>query len=726
MCGIVASVHLPPVPGRAPNSNGTNGTSTSTPSPSPDTLRSQLQQAAAKLRHRGPDAEGVWLAPGGGVGLGHSRLSIVDLSHGGDQPLHSDDGRVHAVVNGEIYDHDAIRARLARDHGYVFGGTSDSEVALALYKVYGAPAFLERMRGEFAFVIHDERDGRTIAGRDRFGIKPLFWTITGSGGGGRRLLLASECKAFLPLGWESEWDVPSLFDASAMSGDKFVFKGVRKILPGYWMEVDKHGEIKHHEYWDVNYRDKREVETRTMEEMIEGVRERLIEAVRLRLRADVPVGIYISGGIDSSAIAGIVAKLVREEGVKLGTRDPTERISCFSIKFPSASGFDESDIAARTAEWLGVSIEKIDMDEAALARHFADAVYHNEHHHYDLNTVGKFALSTLPRRSGVPVVVTGEGADELFAGYPFLPDSFTDADSAMPHTALAREGELRAQIQRLMASGMTDILAAKGFFADRGDAAAAPRLYLGAYPGPHSGLFAPWIAEEAREGAVAAGKPKAAAAAVVTARKVRDEWHSLHGALYHYIKGPLSNMILACLGDRCEMAHSVEGRPPFLDHKLTEYVAGLPPSVKVSFGPRGQQQQQQQEEKEDGAKLAGWELTEKWILREAARPFLTPELYERRKHPYSAPLAWPRGGPIHEMLEGLLTDEAVAALGFVDGGAVRRALEAGFGDGADARAFRILLIVASWVVIGQRFGVKTARREDWPGLGVSAWARQGL
>ncbi|EJT72258.1 hypothetical protein GGTG_09124 [Gaeumannomyces tritici R3-111a-1] len=510
-----------------------------------------IHQAAAKLRHRGPDAEGVWLAPGGGVGLGHSRLSIVDLSHGGDQPLHSNDGRVHAVVNGEIYDHDAIRARLARDHGCVFGGTSDSEVALALYKVYGAPAFLEHMRGEFAFVIHDERDGRTIAGRDRFGIKPLFWTITGSGGGGRRLLLASECKAFLPLGWEPEWDVLSLFDASAMNGDKFVFKGVRKILPGYWMEVDKHGEIKHHEYWDINYRDKREVETRTVEEMIERVRERLIEAVRLRLRADVPVGIYLSGGIDSSAIAGIVAKLVREEGVKLGTRDPTERISCFSIKFPSASGFGESE---RTAEWLGVSIEKIDMDEAALARHFADAVYHNEHHHWDLNTVGKFALPTLPRRSGVPVVVTGEGADELFAGYPFLlPDSFTDADGAMPHTALAREGELRVQIQRLMASGMADILAAKGFFADRGDAAAAPRFYLGA--------------------------------------------------------------------------------------------------VKMSFGPRGQQQQQQQRQEEveevvvdaaasksswwgslleglgedQGAKLAGWELTEKWILREAARPFLTPE-----------------------------------------------------------------------------------------------------
>lgn len=268
MCGIVASVRLPPVAaGQAATSNGTADDASSH---DPETLRSQLQQAVAKLRHRGPDAEGVWLAPAGDVGLGHSRLSIVDLSHDGDQPLHSDDGRVHAVVNGEIYDNDAIRERLARDHGYVFGSASDSEVVLALYKVYGAPAFLEHMRGEFAFVIYDERDGggggRVIAGRDRFGIKPLFWTVTGGTPRDtkRRLLLASECKAFLPLGWEPEWDVPNLFGGAAMNGDKFVFKGVRKVLPGHWMEVDKHGEIRHHQYWDIDYRDKVRFWYRTM------------------------------------------------------------------------------------------------------------------------------------------------------------------------------------------------------------------------------------------------------------------------------------------------------------------------------------------------------------------------------------------------------------------------------------------------------------------------------
>lgn len=397
-----------------------------------------------------------------------------------------------------------------------------------------------------------------------------------------------------------------------------------------------------------------------------------------------------------------------------------------------------------------MSIETIEMDEEALARNFADAAYHNEHHHFDLNTVGKFALSTLPRKSGVPVVITGEGSDELFGGYPFLlADSFVDADLAMPHTPLAQDNELRVMIQQLMTSGMGDIIAAKGFFADSRDAdwpgrdcTVGSRLHLSAYPGPSSGVFAPWIAEEALKAGVLGKKPEHGPGTGMTAevaRKKRDEWHSLHGALYAYVKGPLANKILTCLGDRCEMAHSIEARPPFLDHKLAEYVAGLPPSVKVSFCPRRQDNDDEADggppaakqsswwgslleglSEDQGQKLAGWELTEKWILREATRPFITRELYERRKHPYSAPLAWPRGGPIHVMLGKLLTDEAVATLGFVDPGAVKRALEMGFGDQADARSFRTLLIVASWVVIGQRFGVKTARREDWSRLGVAA------
>lgn len=191
------------------------------------------------------------------VGLGHCRLSINDLTPAGEQPLHSPNGRIHAVVNGELYDpDDALRTHLSRDHAYTFCSHSDSELAVALYQVYGAPEFLSRLRGEFALVLYDEATERVVAARDRFGIKPLFWTIVGGKSTDRRLLIAAEAKAFLPLGWKPEWDVGGIVEAGWAMDDRTVFKGVRKVLPGCWMEVLSGGEISHHRYWDIDYRDK--------------------------------------------------------------------------------------------------------------------------------------------------------------------------------------------------------------------------------------------------------------------------------------------------------------------------------------------------------------------------------------------------------------------------------------------------------------------------------------
>lgn len=169
--------------------------------------------------------------------------------------MHSDDGKIHAVVNGEIYNHDAIREQCIQDHGYKFKGHCDSEVLIALYKIYGAPGFFEHLRGEFAFVIFDENDGRVIIARDRFGIKPMYWTMTGEGVE-KRLLLTSEVKGFLPLGWEPEWNVPGLISGASLQADNTVFNGVSKLNPGTWMEISRTGEIKNHQYWDPQYKDK--------------------------------------------------------------------------------------------------------------------------------------------------------------------------------------------------------------------------------------------------------------------------------------------------------------------------------------------------------------------------------------------------------------------------------------------------------------------------------------
>lgn len=216
-------------------------------------LTANLKASVDLIAHRGPDDSGVWISENQCVGLAHCRLSINDLSAAGRQPLHSDDNQIHAVVNGEIYDYDPLRHECESVHGYCFQSDSDSELVVALYKIYGAPNLFTHLRGEFAFVLYDEREGaqRVIAARDRYGIKPLVYTHVGS-----KLLLASEAKAFLPLGWKPRWDVRAIAQAGWMFDDRTLFRGVRKVLPGYYLDITEKGGVQAVKYWDAEYEDK--------------------------------------------------------------------------------------------------------------------------------------------------------------------------------------------------------------------------------------------------------------------------------------------------------------------------------------------------------------------------------------------------------------------------------------------------------------------------------------
>lgn len=187
--------------------------------------------------------------------------------------------------------------------------------------------FLTHLRGEFALCLYDARAQFFVAVTDRYGIKPLFYTINAG-----RLLIASEAKAFLPFGWQPEWDVQSIRDNGWLCDRRTLFEGVHKVLPGHYLTCTSFSAISQHKYWDFDFRDKREVEVRSEEDMIAGVRERLLDAVRVRLRAEVPVGIFLSGGIDSSAVAGMVKHLMQTEGLELGT-SATDLINCFTVKF---------------------------------------------------------------------------------------------------------------------------------------------------------------------------------------------------------------------------------------------------------------------------------------------------------------------------------------------------------------------------------------------------------
>lgn len=228
---------------------------------------------------------------------------------------------MHAVVNGELYDYKELKDELSQTIGYQFSSNSDSEIVLALYQAYG-PDFVNYLRGEFALCLYDETKKLFIAARDRYGIKPLSWTVQNE-----NLLIGAEIKAFIPLDWQPEWDVKSILEAGWNFDDRTLLKDVRKVRPGYYITCDASGNIKHHQYWDMDHPDKTACDTRSEKDIVQGVRDRLVEAVRIRLRADVPIGVYLSGGIDSSVLAGIITYLVKEQNRTMGSLPPTDRVS---------------------------------------------------------------------------------------------------------------------------------------------------------------------------------------------------------------------------------------------------------------------------------------------------------------------------------------------------------------------------------------------------------------
>ena len=258
----------------------------------------------------------------GKVALGHVRLEINDLSPSGCQPLHSTDNKIHAVINGEIYEYDKLRAEMQEKLGYKFQGTSDSELVLALYKYYGL-SFLSKIRGEYSMCLYDQERELFLAVRDRYGIKPLFWTIQNG-----ELMLAAEMKAFLPMGWKPEWDVKSIAGGDFQIASATIFKGVQKVRPGHVLICRSFGTVHEQQYWDSEYPDKNIRDPRSEEEMIQGVRDHLLDSIRERLKADVKVGVSLSGGIDSSVIAGLVTHLAKKQGQAMGSLPVEERVSC--------------------------------------------------------------------------------------------------------------------------------------------------------------------------------------------------------------------------------------------------------------------------------------------------------------------------------------------------------------------------------------------------------------
>lgn len=367
----------------------------------------------------------------------------------------------------------------------------------------------------------------------------------------------------------------------------------------------------------------------------------------------------------------------------------------------------------RTAEELGAQCLTTDIDEQRLADNFEDATYCAEQHHFDLNSTAKYALSSLAREHGVKAVLTGEGSDELFAGYSQMtPDFLREVDATMPTNDLLHDPDLRRPLQRDLISEIEQIMRPQGAKLYCGPADTKADLendmtlasLLSCFPrGP---IFADWVQADEVD-------MRTAHRDSFSPQQKADmqHQHPLHNGLRTWNQSMLPGMILTCLGDRSEMGHSIEGRPPFLDHHLADYANSLPPSVKMKYLPPGVNQSAREDLKDYWWKDAGSALrsvTQKWVLREAVKPFITQEMYEKRKIMFLTPIRWKKNGPLHSMFKGLLTEEAVLALGFVSWPHIEKALERGFGETADGASFRAVLYVAGWVTISKRFGVNKA------------------
>lgn len=584
-----------------------------------------LRAMTDSIAHRGPDAEGVWC--GDGVGLGHRRLSIVGLSDG-QQPMLDASGDLVIAYNGEVFNFIELRAEL-ETRGYRFRTGSDTEVILALYAEKG-PAVIEQLNGDFAFALWDGRRRRLLLARDRAGVRPLFYAEHRGG-----FYFASEIKALLRLpGFSAELDpfaLDEIFTLWAPLAPRTGFAGVSELPPGHFMLVED-GRRRIERYWDFDFPDAGEAEERTEEAWAEAVLDLLDDATRIRLRADVPVGAYLSGGLDSSITTA------------LAVRHTTQQLSTFSVGFESAE-HDETGFQEVMAAALGTAHASVTCGTLDIARVFPSVVAHAERPIVRTAPAPLFLLSDLVRQRGLKVVLTGEGADEIFAGYDIFKEDKVRRFAARQPGSASRPllfKRLYPYLPNLQSQSAEYLTAFFGVTPEmsrdplashrpRWRSTAAAKLF---FSGDLRATLRDYDAAEALT-------------ALLPARFAR--WHPQHQAQYLESRFLLPGYILSSQGDRMAMAHGVEGRFPFLDHRLIELAARIPPRLTL----RG--------------------LTEKHILRRATRHLLPDSIGSRTKQPYRAPDSQAFAAPnAPSYVRDLLAPEAIVATGLFNPTAVSK------------------------------------------------------
>ena len=597
-----------------------------------------LVAMAAIQSHRGPDKAGWKVIGDRGVGFGQARLTIIDLDpERGQQPFVSTDGQYALIHNGEFYDYKRIRADLS-SRGYRFASKCDSELVLHLTDRLGLEAALPHLRGEFAFALYERSADRLTLVRDRFGVKPLYWTITSEG-----LVFGSEIKVlFAHPSVERRFSSQGLYHQlmQTMVPGTTAFEGIQAVEPGQMVVVERRDgqlRVRTQKYWDLNFpRLSERGQPLADEEYIEALRHHFVEAIQLRLEADVPVACYLSGGIDSCSIMGIAAACQQSP------------VKAFTIGFDDTD-YDETAIARQMAQAVNADQDILMVEGGQLYDHFARTIWHTERSIYNTFTVAKLLMSEHVNKSGYRVVVTGEGSDELFAGYPQLrldlilhgmedasPQERRELEDWLQESNRLFKGNLLAE-ETLNDPALTDLV---------GFTPSCLQSWLSA------AAHVPNLLHREHRAATKDYSPGAAIAEALDPSQIEGR-HPLDKAQYIWIKTQFESQVLGWAGDRVDMANSMEARPAFLDHPLAEFAVTLPINMRL----RGHQ--------------------DKYILREMMRPLLPQALYERQKFAFMAP-------PSHTDLEkqqamrGLadtyLSKQAVEEAGLLDSEGVNQVL----------------------------------------------------
>ena len=589
-----------------------------------------LQRMAIRLRHRGPDESGIHTD--GPLGFGHARLNIIDLT-GGHQPMSHRQGALWITFNGEIFNYIELRKELEAQ-GHRFATKSDTEVILHLYDEKGEEC-VHSLNGQWAFAIWDARKRKLFASRDRMGIRPFFYTLAD-----RTLIFGSEIKAVLVHpAVKPELDLVALdqiFTFWCTLAPRTAFRAIQELPPGHSL-IAENGEVKLRPYWQLSF-DAESAPERSEAAYVEELRDLLLDATRIRLRADVPVGAYLSGGIDSTVIASLAKECA-------GTR-----LKTFSVAFESPE-YDESCYQQEAVAWLQTEHHSVLCTNDDIGRDFPELIYHTEKPIVRTAPVPLFQLSRLVRQQGYKVVLTGEGSDEILGGYDIYKEAkirrfwAVDPDSKLRPLLLKRLYPYLDGLQNQSSAYL------RAFF----------RLRPEDFSSPFFSHLPRWELT-ARLKTFFSASARAELSSYDALEEVEASlpstyrnWHPFHQAQYLETICLLPGYILSSQGDRAAMAHSVEGRFPFLDYRVVEFATRVPPNLKMKV------------------------LNEKHLLKQAAGNRIPPSVRNRPKQPYRAPDAagfFASGGKARqEYVEEVLSPARIRRTGIFDPDQVNKLIQ---------------------------------------------------